>query len=78
DISLDGALYVNASEAVYALTGSGTVEVANNAILSVGSVDSSTTFDGEISGQVGLTKAGTGTFILSSRQSYTGATMVSV
>ncbi|MGO7837462.1 autotransporter outer membrane beta-barrel domain-containing protein [Rhizobium johnstonii] len=77
DISLDGALYVNASEAVDALTGSGTVEVANNAILSVGAGDSSTTFDGEISGQGGLTKAGTGTFILSSRQSYTGATTVS-
>ncbi|MBB3915155.1 autotransporter domain-containing protein [Rhizobium fabae] len=77
DISLDGALHVNASEAVDALTGSGTVEVANNAILSVGAGDSSTTFDGEISGQGGLTKAGTGTFILSSRQSYTGATTVS-
>ncbi|TBY71966.1 autotransporter domain-containing protein [Rhizobium leguminosarum bv. viciae] len=77
DISLDGALYVNASEAVDALTGSGTVEVANNAILSVGAGDSSTTFDGEISGHGGLTKAGTGTFILSSRQSYTGGTTVS-
>jgi len=77
DISLDGALRINTSEAVDALTGSGTIDVASNAVLSVGAGDSSTTFDGEISGAGGLTKAGTGTFTLSSRQSYTGATTIS-
>ncbi|MBW9052445.1 autotransporter domain-containing protein [Rhizobium mesosinicum] len=76
DIRLDGALGINASEAVDALTGSGTVEVASNAVLSVGAGDSTTAFNGEISGGGGLTKAGTGTFTLTNRQSYTGATTV--
>jgi len=77
DINLDGALNIASSEAVDALTGSGTVDVASNAVLSVGADNSSTTFDGVISGDGGLTKAGTGTFTLSSGQFYTGATTIS-
>ncbi|MBY5569586.1 autotransporter domain-containing protein [Rhizobium leguminosarum] len=77
NLGLDGALRINKSETIGSLTGAGTVDVANNAILSVGADNSSTTFNGVMSGQGGLTKTGTGTFTLSDRQTYTGATTVS-
>ncbi|MBX4952244.1 autotransporter domain-containing protein [Rhizobium binae] len=77
DINVDGTLAIKTSEAVDALTGGGSVDVAGNAVLSVGADNSSATFDGVISGDGGLTKAGTGTVTLSSRQSFTGVTTIS-
>ena len=60
---------------VGALTGSRGIDVGVNT-LAVGSNGQSTTYDGVITGAGGLTKAGTGTMLLTATQAYTGSTSV--
>ncbi|WAC24088.1 autotransporter-associated beta strand repeat-containing protein [Blastomonas sp. SL216] len=58
------------------LAGSGTVRLANGAVLTTGGNNGSTSFGGLITGNGGLTKAGTGTFTLTAVQDFTGLTTV--
>jgi fibronectin-binding autotransporter adhesin len=50
---------------------------AGTAVLSVGALNGSTTFAGQINGNNALTKVGTGTLTLSGANTYTGSTTVS-
>jgi autotransporter-associated beta strand protein len=67
-----------ASQAVGGLSGDGLVVNSSSgaATLTVGSDDASSTFGGTISGEMGLTKTGTGTLSLTNANTYTGATIV--
>jgi fibronectin-binding autotransporter adhesin len=58
------------------LAGSGSVALGN-AVLTIGSDNGSTSFAGVISGNGGLTKTGTGTFVLTGANSLAGLTTVS-
>lgn len=58
------------------LSGSGTVQLGS-ATLMLGGNNGSTAFDGTISGNGGLNKVGTGTFILSGANDYAGLTRIS-
>ena len=58
-------------------TGGGTVILAANSTLTVGSNNNSTTFNGVIKGSgAGLTKAGTGDLSLGGSNTYTGSTLI--
>jgi autotransporter-associated beta strand protein len=63
------------NDAIGSLAGAGNVSLGNG-ILSSGANNTSTTFSGQISGAGGLTKAGSGTFILTGNNNYTGPTTV--
>jgi len=76
DQAASGQLTLNADFGVGALTGSGTVDTGFYT-LTVGDGGANSTFDGVISGGGGLTKTGTGVFVLTADQSYTGQTTVS-
>ncbi len=76
-----GRLVVTASETIGSLAGSGSVLLANNSTLLTGGNNATTNFGGAISetGGIGnLTKMGTGTLILSTGNTYSGTTTVSV
>ncbi len=76
-INAGGTLAVVDSEAVGALSGTGSVVVSDLQALLVGADDSSSTFDGVISGLGGLQHVGTGVLTLTGANTYTGATVVS-
>ena len=76
-INAGATLNVIDSEAIGALSGTGSVTVANLQTLFVGADDSSSTFDGVISGQGGLTHLGTGVLTLTGANTYAGQTTVS-
>src|SRR5579884_2211569 len=63
------------NQTIGSLAGAGSV-MLDPATLTVGGNNTSTVFSGVISGPGNLTKQGTGTFTLSSANTYTGATMV--
>jgi fibronectin-binding autotransporter adhesin len=72
-------LRVLTSETVGSLASSGSeqrVVFSNNAVLTAGGDNSSTTFGGSVSGAGGLTKAGSGTMTLNGPISHTGNTLV--
>jgi len=58
------------------LAGSGTVRLANGAVLTTGGNNTSTSFAGVITGAGGLTKTGAGTFTLTGANALTGLTTV--
>lgn len=79
DVSvLLGATYnVANSDTIDGLSGAGNVTVNASQTLTIGgNNESSTTFSGHISGAGSLTKIGTGTQILSSSNTYSGATII--
>ena len=64
------------STSLGSLAGSGTVRLANGAVLTIGGNNGSTSFGGLITGNGALTKTGTGTFTLTAVQDFTGLTTV--
>jgi fibronectin-binding autotransporter adhesin len=67
------------SDTVNALGGNGQLldSTAGTSVLTVGNADTTSSFGGIITGTVGLTKSGTGTFTLTGTTSHTGATLIS-
>ncbi len=63
-------------QSIGSLAGTGSVQLGS-ATLGTGNDGTTTTFSGVIQGSGGLTKTGTGTFILTGSNSYTGATTIS-
>ncbi|MBP6507867.1 MAG: autotransporter-associated beta strand repeat-containing protein [Opitutaceae bacterium] len=73
-----GAIVLNYGTATYhfgTLAGGGTLNVRGNTA-SVGGLDTSTTFSGDITGTGGLTKTGSGALTLSGSNTYTGTTAI--
>jgi autotransporter-associated beta strand protein len=66
----------NFNQTIGSLAGSGNVTLGT-ATLTTGNDNTNTTFAGALSGSGGLTKIGTGTFVLAGSNPYTGATIVS-
>ena len=65
------------SNSIASLSGNGHIETGGAAaVLSVGHDNTSTTFGGIVSGSGGLTKAGTGSLVLSGDNTYSGPTTV--
>ena len=67
------------SDTVNALGGNGQLldSTAGTSVLIVGNADTTSSFGGSITGTVGLTKSGAGTFTLTGTTSHSGATLVS-
>ncbi|MBS0249138.1 MAG: autotransporter domain-containing protein, partial [Proteobacteria bacterium] len=77
DVGASGTLNLSGfNQTIGSLTGSGVVLLAA-ATLTTGNDNTSTTYSGAIQGAGGLTKVGSGNFILSGTSLYTGATTVS-
>ena len=74
-VATGGTLALNASETIGSLAGGGNVALGVNT-LTVGGLNTATTFAGVASGTGGLTKIGTGVLTLAGANSYTGATAV--
>lgn len=74
--TVSGVLNVQASQTIGSLSGEGNVQIIAGT-LTVGGDDSSTTFNGTISGSGNLTKAGDGTLTLNGTNTFTGTTPVS-
>lgn len=72
-----GTLRVADTEALGGLWGEGSVIIADEQTLIVGAHNGSSTFDGVISGEGGLTHVGEGTLTLGGSNTYTGNTFVS-
>ncbi|ASM74311.1 outer membrane protein IcsA autotransporter [Pseudosulfitobacter pseudonitzschiae] len=70
-----GTFELLADETIGTLTGAGSVALNTNTLTVAGA--GSTEFSGGLGGTGGLTKAGSGSFLLSDTNSYTGATLVS-
>ncbi|WP_247871514.1 autotransporter-associated beta strand repeat-containing protein, partial [Azospirillum sp. TSH7] len=75
-VASGATLELSGAETIGSLAGSGSVTLGGNT-LSVGGDNTSTSFDGIVSGTGGLSKSGTGTLTLTGTNSYTGATTVS-
>jgi autotransporter-associated beta strand protein len=71
-----GTLVVAASETIGSLDGSGAIILAAGQTLTTGGDDSSSFFQGIISGGGSLTKAGSGVMGLQGANTYTGATII--
>ncbi len=69
------ALALGGSDAIGSLAGAGSFTLGSNT-LTTGGDNTSTTFSGAIAGTGGLTKSGTGTFILTGSSGYSGATAI--
>jgi len=78
NITAAGASYAQgrSSQTIGSLAGVAGSLVSNNGILTVGSLNTNTTFTGVISGPGSLVKTGAGTLTLSGANTYTGATAV--
>ncbi|WP_193760045.1 autotransporter-associated beta strand repeat-containing protein [Azorhizobium caulinodans] len=65
------SLTISAAETIGSLAGAGTVAISGQ--LTLGGINTSTTYSGVISGAGGLTKTGTGTLTLGGANTFTGA-----
>ncbi|WP_204561551.1 autotransporter-associated beta strand repeat-containing protein, partial [Azospirillum palustre] len=74
-VASGATLELTGSETIGSLTGSGAVTLGGNT-LTTGGDNTSTSFDGVVSGTGGLSKAGSGTLTLTGTNSYTGTTTV--
>jgi outer membrane autotransporter protein len=74
-VGASGTLDVAATETIGSLSGMGSVTLASGQVLTTGD-GTDTSFAGILSGDGGLTKAGTGIFTLSGTNSFTGATTI--
>jgi len=80
DVTITGGTFAvtGGNETIDALSGTGgSVSIASDTTLSVGSDNGSASYSGVITGFGGLTKIGAGTETLSGANTYTGATLVS-
>nr|WP_222533414.1 Ig-like domain-containing protein [Azospirillum sp. 412522] len=75
-VASGATLNLSGAETIGSLTGTGAITLGGNT-LTAGGDNTSTSFDGIISGTGGLAKAGTGTLTLTGTNSYTGTTTVS-
>ncbi len=76
DISAGASLNLGSDASLDGLSGSGSVQIAGGNTLTVGGVSSTSTFDGDLSGNGGLTKVGTGTLNLTGINGIVGNTAV--
>jgi autotransporter-associated beta strand protein len=74
-VAAPGTLRLTAAETIGSLAGAGTVTLSSFT-LNAGGDNTSTTFSGLLIGTGALTKAGTGTWLLSGANTFTGATTV--
>ncbi|XKH39012.1 autotransporter-associated beta strand repeat-containing protein [Azospirillum doebereinerae] len=74
-VASGATLALSGAETIGSLTGAGAVTLGSST-LTAGGDDTSTTFDGIVSGTGGLSKAGNGTLTLTGANSYTGTTTV--
>lgn len=76
-LTLNGTLAAGGlNQSFGGLTGTGTVNLATNSVLTVGENNASSTFSGTTAGNGSLTKVGTGTLTLSGVLGHTGNTIV--
>lgn len=74
-----GVLNVNQSDVIGSLAGTGAnaqVNIATGATLDTGGLNTSTTYEGQITGDGALVKSGTGIMTLTGANSYTGGTTI--
>lgn len=74
-----GTLNIVASDTIGSLAGTGsaaTVDIASGATLDTGGLNTSTTYEGQITGDGALVKSGTGIMTLTGANSYTGGTTI--
>lgn len=76
-VNSPGILQLNASETVGHLSGSGTVLVNSGYFFTTGGDNQSSTFTGQITGNGGLVKQGSGIFVLTGANDYLGGTTIS-
>ncbi|NGX30963.1 MAG: Extracellular serine protease [Chlamydiae bacterium] len=74
--TVNGILDVDHTSTIGSLGGSGSVDIAPSATLTVGGNNSSTTFSGEVSGAGTLIKQGNGTLTLSGTNTLSGPTTI--
>ncbi|WP_095152643.1 autotransporter-associated beta strand repeat-containing protein [Pseudomonas sp. Irchel s3b5] len=72
NISAGAGLNLGSDASLGALSGSGSVQLTGSNTLTVGLANSTSTFDGDLSGSGGLTKVGTGTLNLTGINGITG------
>jgi fibronectin-binding autotransporter adhesin len=71
-VASTGTLAVASSETIGALSGSGALNLSSGATLTTGGNNTSTIFAGSSSGAGGMTKTGSGTFLLTGANSFSG------
>ncbi len=72
-----GTFIAAASQSVQALAGSGAVQLAGGAVLTLATAPGTSTFAGVIGGAGGISIAGPGTQVFAGANSYAGGTVIS-
>lgn len=76
-VNIGATLRLYANETIGSLAGGGNVRLSLSSILNTGTDKTNTVYSGVIGGDGGVVKSGTGTWVLSGANSYTGSTEVS-